>query len=253
MDRLPVELALAQCQADVQEVRQSLIQKARKDLEGENWRELEDTIESLIQSGHLVEALTLKAKLYRCRGQLLSEYQIWHDLTKIIDSGELHKVVQYGLGDVLLALQEPDLAARAFDAADGFEDVVQRLASVQKHPLFGHPDAVRVFIGQQEPFLGELEKSTVLDKEFRAVVLVRQVPFDKQVFHKDINLKSFATQLENELRSKCLPETRAVYYDPQQPLRTIHWIRVVPQCEGTVPRCFQYALSFLAVPFWHLL
>lgn len=247
----PAEQAVANRKASATGLMRQILQQADRSIEEHNWHETEAAIDRLMSQGHGIEALMLKGRLYHARQQLLLEYQIWLDIAGLMEDSSLQPVAHYGLGDVLMALQEPVAAAQEFGQAASFQDAFHRLEEARQHPLFGHDDVIHAEISHPDQFIEELEKCDILNREFRSLVVLLGRAANERLYSEQVRAESLVPGLQEELSRNHIPcvfepETRKLYCGPQQSLRSVTWIRIRPAPGSGAFEYFQYALGLTA-------
>ena len=245
----PLESAIADRRIARSQTRRELLRQAERTISEENWGELETIVRKIRSCGHAYEALLLKALLYRKRGQVLLEYKIWKGMTERLPEGELLYAASYGLGDVLLRLNEPDQAIAAFGKAGIFEDAPHRLELAWKHPLVGQQDVVRADIRSLQQMFLELEKKATFDQQFYSLVVILQRRLSDRLWAESISSQFLLARLRERVRSTAISdvsffaETRKLYLDSTFPLQTVDWIRMKQKASEQIAPYFQYAVS----------
>ena len=258
LTRLPVrswvgfpmaEIVDAQRQS-AQASRQTRIHEIKAAMKKKNWADARARIKQLVDEGHIVESHTLTAHLYRKRGQYLLEYRVWKDMVEKLDEGDLLLSAHYGLGDVLMRLGEPGLAAQEFGLAGEFRDARQRADRAKRHPLFGQSEVIRADSGSHDQFLHELEKCDLLGRQFQSIVMIlaeevniAYPPEDEMSAEKLADLIRGQAARRGLKGLECKAERCKVLSTPDRPLADMEWVRIRPVGNKDVGPWIQYALA----------
>ena len=179
--------------------REGLITQTREQLASGETEATVGLIKQVEALGAHGEAAVFRAGLCRKGGLLLDELRIWKGLESWTEGGATSQL-SYVQGDLLLLLNEPDLAEQKFLACGDYLDAISRAEQCRTHRLYSleMDNVIRADFSRPEQILEEIEKCSVLERPFAGQILMHSRG-DRTP--RGLDLKSVKDKLDEQIKT----------------------------------------------------